>query len=97
MLLSMDSLTIYRRLKSSKMPEKAAKEVADILTSIRDNELATKADLETARQALKNDVEIVKAQLQTEIEKSKNALIMWIAGLMAAQTAATVTLIKLLR
>ena len=53
MLAPIDTLNIYNRLKSAKMDDKAAKEIAAIFSEIIEQRLATKEDLERAKLDLK--------------------------------------------
>lgn len=54
--------------------------------------VATKADLDQLRLATKTDLE----QLRVEIANTKSEVLKWVIGLMVAQTAAIVGLIKLI-
>jgi hypothetical protein len=60
----------------------------------------TKADLELKIEQVKSDlklkIEQVKSDLELKIEQSKTELVRWVAGLMIAQAAVIVALIKLI-
>lgn len=80
-----DTLKIYERLKSADLPDKAAKEIAEVFRETIDEQLATKKDLA-----------ILKSELETAISKTKADIIKWVAGMLVAQAAIVATLVKLL-
>jgi len=55
-----------------------------------------KKDIESVRSELKKDIELLRAELRREIAESKVSVIKWVAGMLIAQAAFIVTLIKLL-
>ncbi|HTT81132.1 MAG TPA: hypothetical protein VMF86_15780 [Stellaceae bacterium] len=88
MAASFDTLDAAKRLKEAGAAEPLAETIAEILRQSRDfdlSQLATKPDLDQLRHASKADL----AELKVEILK-------WIVGLMIAQTAAIVALVRLL-
>jgi hypothetical protein len=88
MVVSFDTLDAARRLKEAGAAEPLAEAIAEVLRRARDFDLsqfATKSDLDQLRLATKADL----AELKVEILK-------WVVGLMIAQTAAIVALVKLL-
>ena len=93
---SVDTLTIYEQLKSASLSDEAAKGIANILKSITENNLATKTDVELTKSELKRDIEVTRAELEKIIERTRANIIMWVAGMLVAQTAIMGTLIKLL-
>jgi preprotein translocase subunit SecE len=52
--------------------------------------------IESVRTELRKDIELVRAELRKEIAESKAGTIRWVAGLLIAQAAFIVALIKLL-
>ena len=46
MLVAVDTLKIYNRLKNAHLDEIAAKEITEVFREITENNLSTKADLE---------------------------------------------------
>ena len=52
--------------------------------------------IESVRAELKKDIELLRAELRREIAESKVGVIKWVAGMLIAQAAFIVTLIKLL-
>jgi hypothetical protein len=86
MVASFDTLDAARRLKEAGAAEPLAEAIAEILRQSREldlSQLATKSDL---------------APLATKAELSelKAEMLKWVVGLMIAQTAAIVALVKLL-
>lgn len=83
-----DTLRAARRLKDAGASEPVAEAIAEVLRESRDfdlSQLATKTDLEQLRLAGKADL----AELKSEVLK-------WVVGLMSAQTAAIIGLVKLI-
>lgn len=81
MHISLDTLSIFERLKAVNIDEKAAREISELfkenaeaVIAQQKEELATKHDLQT----LKADI------------------IKWVAGMLVAQAAIVATLVKLL-
>ncbi len=52
--------------------------------------------IESVRAELKKDIELLRSELRTEIAESKVSVIKWVAGMLIAQAAFIVALIKLL-
>lgn len=103
--IAFDTLRYADRLRSAGMPEPQAKAAVEALSealsqAIPLHELATKADLDAARQSLKSEIVALKSEivalLKAEIEASKADIIRWLAGLMIAQAAVITALVKLL-
>lgn len=84
-----DTLRIYERLKGADLPDKAAKEIAEVFRETIEDRLVTKKDL-------KESLAIVQAELETVIAKTKVEVIKWVAGMLVAQAAIVATLVKLL-
>ena len=74
---SIDTLSIYQRLKSANLKDEAAQEIADVFRDVIESNLATKTDIELIRAdiaATKADVELIRADIEyvkTDIEKVK--------------------------
>ncbi|QCQ22581.1 hypothetical protein [Desulfoglaeba alkanexedens] len=107
MLRTIDTLSIYNRLKSAGLPEACAKEIAEVFRETIEENLATTTDLKTTesnltkyiesvRAELKKDIELLRAELRKEIAESKASIIRWVAGMLIAQAALIATLVKLL-
>jgi len=63
-----DTLTIYQRLKSARLQDEAAKEIAEVIKDVTEFNLVTKVDLETTEANLKKAIEITRADLEKAIE-----------------------------
>jgi hypothetical protein len=107
MPLAIDTLNIYSRLKATGLSEDSAREIAEVFREMIEENLASKNDLKTTesnltkyiesvRAELKKDIELLRAELRTEIAESKVSVVKWVAGMLIAQAAFIVTLIKLL-
>lgn len=85
MQITLDTLSMYERLKAANLDEKAAREISELFKENTDHliekqkeELATKNDLNMSLQSMKADI------------------IKWVAGMLVAQAAIVATLVKLL-
>jgi hypothetical protein len=107
MPFAIDTLNIYSRLKATGLSEDSAREIAEVFREMIEENLASKNDLKTTesnltkyiesvRAELKKDIELLRAELRTEIAESKVSVVKWVAGMLIAQAAFIVTLIKLL-
>jgi hypothetical protein len=83
MTTAVDTLKLYERLKAADLPEKAAKEIAEVIKDTVDERLVTKEYL---------DVRL--AELKAEIVTS---IIKWVAAMLVAQAAAIAVLVKLIQ
>lgn len=81
---TMNPLHIYERLKHARMEHRAAKEIAAVFGDLMDHQLAT-------RQNLGETETRIKAELTAELHRVKTEtlkwMIVWVSGLLAAQTA----------
>ena len=107
MPLTVDTLNIYNRLKSTGLSEESAKAIAEIFREAIEENLANKNDLKTTESNLTKYIESVRAELEIKIEsvraeleikiaESKTSTIKWVAGMLVAQAALIATLVKLL-
>jgi hypothetical protein len=86
--MAVDTLKLYERFSKAGMVAAAAKEVAEAIKESNDElalGLATKQDLDLK-------VEI----LRKEIADAKTSTIIWVAGMLLAQTGLIAALVKLL-
>ena len=77
----LDTLGIYRRLKQARATEAVSREIASILGDIVQGQLATKQDVR---------------ELKLEIASSRFETLRWMMGMMIAQSALLVSVIKFL-
>ena len=61
MSATIDTLNIFSRLKSTGLPEESAKEIAEVFRETIEEKLATKNDLELAKNELKKEIAESKA------------------------------------
>lgn len=83
MLTGIDSLEIYKRLKSAKVSDKAAKEIAEIFSDVVEQELATKRDLKE-----------LENKFLLKMEQVKNQMVIWYIGSFVAALAYLTALIR---
>lgn len=86
-LTAVDSLEIYKRLRGAKVDDKAAKEIAAILSDVVEGNLATKKDLELGLKELETKFEL-------KMEQMKNQMIIWYIGSFVAALAYLTALIR---
>jgi hypothetical protein len=87
-----DTLGIYRRLKRARASEPVAREIAMAMGEIVQSQLATKEDLLFVRR----DFQDVKQELKLEISASRMETLRWMMGMMVAQLALLVSILKIL-
>jgi len=83
MLVAIDSLEIYKRLKSAKLNDKAAREIAAVFKDIVESELATKRDIKE-----------LETKFELKMEQMKNQMIIWYVGSFIAALAYLTALIR---
>jgi hypothetical protein len=88
----LDTLGIYRRLKGARASESVSREIASVLGEVAESRLATKQDV----RELTLQLAVVDSNLKSEIERSRGETLRWIIGMMIAQSALLVSLMKLL-
>ncbi|MEA3227846.1 MAG: DUF1640 domain-containing protein [Campylobacterota bacterium] len=81
MIVNIDTLSIYERLKNADLDDKIAKEISQIL---KDN---TQQIIEQQKEELAT---------KYDLSDMKTELIKWVAGMLVAQAAVVATLVKLL-
>lgn len=92
MAVAIDTLRIFERLREAELPERAAKEIAEVFKENIEEHLATKNDITTVRA----EIEKVKFELETTIAKTKVEIIKWVAGMLVAQAVVIAALVKIL-
>jgi hypothetical protein len=65
-------------------------------TDLEQLRLATKTDLEQLRLATKTDLEQLRLATKADLAELKSEVLKWVIGLMIAQTAAIIAVVKLL-
>ena len=74
MTLTVDTLNIYNRLKSTGLSEESAKAIAEIFREAIEENLANKNDLKTTESNLTKYIESVRAELEVTIESVRAEL-----------------------
>jgi hypothetical protein len=87
--LVFDSLAYVKRLKEAGFTEHQAEVQAEALVELVDERLAAKRDIKELELRL-------VAELSGKMMETKSEIIKWVAGLLIAQAALTVTLLKVL-
>jgi hypothetical protein len=98
---SFDSLGYAKSMESVGFTRQQAEMMAQKQAELIDERLATKtdielvrADLEQLRLATKADIELIRADLATGLAKTKAEIVVWVGGLLFAQTGLVLGLIK---
>lgn len=106
-----DTLAYANKLKQAGVPIEQAEVHAEALLEVFEDRIATKQDLktevETLRVSLKTEIETLRINTQSEIDALRNDmhvkmaelkvdLIKWMFGLLMAQSAFIVTILKFL-
>lgn len=92
MATTFDTLEFAERLKAGGFTEQQARAATEAFAKATSQELATKADLDELRHATKADIDGLRVELYREMRE-----LAWkMGGLLLAQGAAIVALVKLL-
>ncbi len=94
--ITFDTLAFAKKLESSGMDVKHAEGVSEALSEVFDNSretAATKQDVALSETSTKQEINLLKAELKSDNLKLKSEIIMWIVGLLFAQTAIMISII----
>jgi poly-gamma-glutamate capsule biosynthesis protein CapA/YwtB (metallophosphatase superfamily) len=85
--------SMYDALVSINVPTEKAKAVIDAMEREMMDKIATKADLDHARELLSRDIEAAEYRMDAKLSNLGDKLTMRLGGLMAAMISAAVALI----
>jgi hypothetical protein len=91
MTTAIDTLRIFERLRDAELPERAAKEIAEVFKENIEEHLATRTDITT----VKAEIEKMKLELEATIAKTKVEIIKWVAGMLVTQAVVVAALVKI--
>ncbi|MDL1963904.1 MAG: CCDC90 family protein [Deltaproteobacteria bacterium] len=74
MPLAIDTLNIYRRLKSTGFTEESAREITEIFRETVEENLASKNDLKITESNLTKHIESIRSELKKDIEQLRSEL-----------------------
>ena len=109
--MSVDALKLYDRLRKTSLNDETAKEIAEMFRETNEellDRLATKEDIDLKIEMVRKEIkelevafrrEIKESELRLEVKiaESRTSTVLWVAGMMLAQTAGIVgVLIKFL-
>lgn len=89
-----DTLKIYERLKAADLPDKAAKEIAEVFKETIDENVTTKRDLKELENLLKQDLKEFELRLKHDLTVRMGKMLAWQTGVFIAVVAALMKLIK---
>lgn len=89
--MNIDTLSIARDLKAAALPPEQAEAIAAAIGRSVTEGVATKSDLDLLDQRLTARIEA----LRTEIEKSRNQIVLWVIGSQVTLAGLVIALIKL--
>ena len=89
--MMVDTLTIARELKAADLPPGQAEAIAAAIGRSITETAATKADLELVKQELRSDIE----RLRTEVERANNRLLVWLMSAMVTLGGIIIAVVKL--
>ena len=72
------------------------KEIAQVRADLSETELRLQKEIAQVRADLTVQIEQLRGEVKTEIERSRNSLLLWLVPLMFAQVGAIAALVKLL-
>ncbi len=100
--MNIDTLSIARDLKAAALPPEQAEAIAAAIGRSVTEGVATKSDLELCEQRLAAKIDGGRGELRseietlrTEIEKSRNQLVLWVIGSQVTLAGLIIALIKL--
>lgn len=85
--ITFDTLVFANKLKEVGVPPKQAEMQAELLAGVLEDKLATKQDIQGAKQELDFKIDLRAAEL-------KNDLIRWVLGISVAQAAIIISCLK---
>ncbi len=85
--ITFDTLAFAKKIESSGLEAKYAESIAEAMRDVFEENLS--ASIFT-----KKDGELLKSELKSDMFKLKSEMIAWIVGLLFAQTAIMVSLVK---
>ena len=68
--MTIDTLQIYEQLRSSSLPDEAAKGIANVIKNVTETDLANKRDVAL----IQKDIEQVRSELTQKIEQMRSEL-----------------------
>lgn len=99
MLITIDTLKIYERLKKTNLSDASSREIAEVFKETSEStvsELATRKEIELI---IRKEIIVIQKTIEVvrkEIAESKSETIKWVAGMLMAQSAIIATLVKLI-
>ena len=78
MPLAIDTLDIYRRLKSTGLAEESAREITEIFRETVEENLASKNDLKTTESDLRKDLRTTESNLRKDLRTTESNLTKYI-------------------
>jgi hypothetical protein len=84
--VAFDTLKFVEKLEAAGVPHAQAKATAEAFAEATSQELATKADLERVRADLETKLEKAELRLEAKIEATKAEIIKWLFGTIGFQT-----------
>lgn len=88
-MLTVDTLKAYETLTAAKMPDEQARALVSIVQDLQEARIA--------EVAIKQDLEILRAEQKADLSEVKSSLIRWMFGFFIGQVAVLAGLIKLLK
>jgi hypothetical protein len=92
--VNFDTLAYANRLKQAGVPDKQAEAQSEALAEIFDYQAATKKDLQDTETRLNAKFDNKLSELNNKILEVKSDLIKWVIGLLFAQSALLVSLLR---
>jgi hypothetical protein len=95
-MTTIDALGLAEDLEGAGFPRDQAHRMARAIRDRIHETLATKDDLAREIAEVRADMRAMESRLEGRIHEAKASMVMWFAGMMIAQAAAIVALVKLL-
>ena len=94
--LTFDTLAFVKKLEASGLDAKPSEAITNAISDVFEHtfsEVATKTDVAQSEMRLESKIDKMGAEFDSKLSKLKSELIIWVAGLLFAQT----TLLSIIR
>jgi hypothetical protein len=93
--MSVDTLSIARELKASKLPAAQAEAIASAIGYTVHENVATKSDLRELATSTKSDLRELESRIEGKLESLKSTMMLWFIGTNLTLAAIIIAALKL--
>jgi hypothetical protein len=96
-LITFDTLAFVKKLEAAEMQPKQAEAVATAIKDVFDENLSPLLFTKHDGKLLENKIDLLDKKFSAKLLKLKSELIMWMVGLLFAQSAILISIIKFIQ